>query len=247
MSDEPSNDRTSEEVVLKKLIVEQLKVLGVDTAHKLSLEEKKEIARREADIDAAKVAAAETHSTGVATEFIRLEVQIATILFVLTGIFANSFHSKGSLDIFWVKIVFLIGVFSLIVSLLMGLLYLKSAEKFWDSILHKKHVREKAWMGVLRNKFSFEEAEAYRQGSTLENGHTETLPRWTWMLQSIFLGIGIVILYVLFVASMFATPSLDPASSKVSYCLQEAHSSTTMHESRTQYRQTDCSCDALVR
>lgn len=168
--------------------------------------EKLEYARDAARLSYEKGESAESHGTEVANEFIRLEVQVATILFAITSFFAASFSSGGPLDIFWVKIMFVIGVFSLILSLLMGLLHLKRAESFWDDVLHQRAVRFQEWTKVVHKKVSFEEGDAFHRGTSLGKGITISVPSWIWVMQSIFLGVGITVLFVLFVASLFAHP-----------------------------------------
>jgi hypothetical protein len=152
--------------------------------------------------------AAEQSSSEVSTEFIRLEVQIATILFAIAGFFWSAFGREGSLNFFWVKVAFVLGVFSLILSLLMGLLHLKRVERFWDEMLNQRVSRIDEWRKVVTHEITFKEAEAFHKGTMLNRGLTISAPSWIWILQSIFLGVGIFILFFLFVASLFFQPEV---------------------------------------
>lgn len=165
--------------------------------------EKLACAAEAARICADKGQSAEDNAQSAGIEFIRLEVQVATILFAITGFFAASLVNHGALDLYWVKVAFASGVLSLILSLLMGLLHLKRAEKFWDEVLHQRQLRFLKWTQAARQEVTFEHADAYHQGTALDKGVAIALPSWTWVMQSIFLGVGIAILFLLFVASLF--------------------------------------------
>lgn len=102
------------------------------------------------------------------------------------------------------KISFSFALLSLIGSLALGLLHLKSTEKFWDAVLHQRIIRLKQWNRATKNEVSFEQADAYQQGTTLERGSILYSPSWTWIMQTIFLGISILLLYALAIVFLFA-------------------------------------------
>lgn len=176
---------------------------------KLSDKEKMECAKEATLISHESAGSTTDKSNEASMEFIRLEVQVATILFVLTGLFVTAFNQTGSLNLFWIKVVFACGVFSLILSLLMGLLHLKRAEGFWDEITHQKLTRLNGWLKVTRREWTFEEADSFHGGTALNKGLVIRMPIWIWVLQSIFLGIGIIVLFLLFVASLFFQPNIE--------------------------------------
>lgn len=186
---------------LKRYIRE---TIADDAKSKLSENEKIERAREMAEFCYEGAASAESRSTDVSNEFIKLEVQIATLLFAFIGFFMGSFTELHStLNVFWVKVIFSLGVASLILSLLMGLLHLKMEESFWDQRLSHRNMRFMKWIDVRKKRTSFEEAESFQEGTAGGKGHIINPPKWTWIMQSIFLGFGITILFILFIAHIF--------------------------------------------
>ena len=169
----------------------------------MSEDEKMDSARSLRDIASDQQQFAEQRSEEMSGEFIRLEVQIATILFAFTSIFANSFVGKASLDIFWYKLGFALAVFSLILSLIMGLLQLKTVESFWDERLKQRNLRFHEWKKAANRETTFELAVAFEQGTRMDNGNLIFIPKWPWVMQTIFLGGGVGILFILFLAFLF--------------------------------------------
>jgi hypothetical protein len=175
-----------------------------ENTNKLTAEEKMARAVEFTATSYAGAESTESRSSDVALEFIRLEVQIATLLFVFMGFFVNSFVSKDApLNVFWIKVFLSGSVLSLLLSLLMGLLHLKLEENFWDMMLNQRLLRFLEWTKVTKRETSFEEAEAFHKGTALDRGNMVLVPTWTWVLQSIFLGIGITTLFILFLAYIF--------------------------------------------
>lgn len=151
---------------------------------------------------------AEQRSSAVADEFIRLEVQIATIVFAFTSLFVDHFTSADLIGfstggIFLMRLTFTSSIFLLLCSLICGLLYLKASEAFWDSMLIQKIIRFKKWNQVPRKTVTFEEALAYEEGTKLGKGHVVSLPTWPWILQTICLAFGVFMLFVLIVIFLF--------------------------------------------
>jgi hypothetical protein len=138
----------------------------------------------------------------LADQFTNLEVQIATILFALAGFFLDSFVNKLSIidnpyhfsigGILLMKITFALIVFSLIVSLAFGLIHIKRKEKFWDGSFNQKVARLLEW------------EKAFHDGTALGNTHGISVsPIWTWACQTIFLGLAIVPMFILFLVFLF--------------------------------------------
>ncbi len=189
---------------LKKYISEEV---AKTCAQKMSDPEKMSLAKDFMQIGYDGAISAGDHAAEVSTEFIRLEVQIAALLFVLLGFFVGDFVGNASpLAVFWAKVTLSISVFSLIVSLLMGLLHLKREEMWWDEIVDQRQVRFLEWRKVGVRETSFEQAAAFHRGTSLNKGNVISVPAWTWIMQSIFLGIGITTLFVLFLAYIFLPP-----------------------------------------
>jgi hypothetical protein len=144
---------------------------------------------------------AEARSEAVADQFINLEVQIATILIAFASLFVGNFGKGQVLDILWAKFAFAIALGLLILSLIIGLLHLKVIERFCDGFLEQRNNRFNAWKKVLMRKTSYTEALAFEEGSAKQGvGSIIRQPRWPWILQTVFLGLGIAILYQLFIA-----------------------------------------------
>ncbi len=139
-------------------------------------------------------------------EFIKLEVQLATLLLGLTGVFWNVYASKslpsglGNFE----KISFTIVFFFLIGSLALGLLYLKIVERYWDRVTHTKAIQFNKWQEVIREKISFADAKikfgeaiAYQSGTKLDKGLMVYTPDWPWILQTILLAVSLAIIFCL--------------------------------------------------
>lgn len=201
-----------DEEAFKKLVNEELdKRLPAPMSSEAKIQE----ARDSREIFRAGRQFAEQRSEEVADEFIRLEVQISALLFTLTGFIVSSFVKGGSLDGFWMKLFVCISLFSLVLSLIMGMLQLKRVEWFWDFFLRQRDIRFREWRKVAKGQTSFAEAEAFERGTALERGNIITSPRWGWILQTVFLGIGIAILLILFVNYLFSAPNVVQSTSSI--------------------------------
>lgn len=134
---------------------------------------------------------AEECSTESALEFTKLEVQIAIVILGIIGVYLDNFKALLGASSF-LKGVFFVTIFSLIGSLAIGLLHLKILEKFWEKMAARRELRFQEWYLFIINKTTFEEAMAYQEGTKMGAGQMVDVPKWTWILQSVFLGIGIV-------------------------------------------------------
>lgn len=143
-------------------------------------------------------------ANSISTEFVRLEVQIATLLFALIGFFINSFVGIGSLNYLAAKAGLSFSVFFLILSLVMGLLHLKREERFLDNITRDRSVRFANWRKAAEGEISLGEAKLYHKGTMTEGGMLVSSPQWPWILQTIFLGLGIASLFVLLLTFIFS-------------------------------------------
>lgn len=151
---------------------------------------------------------AEQRSMAVSDEFIRLEVQIATVLFAFSSLFISKLTNEelGNLSepaMFITKLAFAASLFFLIASFSCGLLHLKNREKFCDKMLTQRERRYKKWLEVTQGKTTFEEAKAFHEGTSLGNGLVIVEPNWTWILQTICLGIGVAGLFILAIVFLF--------------------------------------------
>ncbi len=144
----------------------------------------------------------EEQSAEISNEFTRLEVQIATLLLAITGVLWGALDQDppflpGSDSLLLLKTCFALTLFFLIGSLTLGLLHLKRTEKFWDEISNRRNIRFERWDAVVKGKDSFAEAVAFQEGTKQGGGVMAYTPRWTWILQSVFLGIAIGLLFIL--------------------------------------------------
>jgi hypothetical protein len=151
---------------------------------------------------------AEQRNSAIADEFIRLEVQIATIIFAFTSLFAGNFNQNAidnfsPLTLTLMKVAFTFSVACLLLSLAFGLLHLKTHESFWDSMLRQRLLRYGKWCEVTENDLPYEEAKAYHEGTSMNNGVVVSAPEWTWILQTICLGLSVVTLFILMVVFLF--------------------------------------------
>lgn len=141
-------------------------------------------------------------------EYTRLEVQIATVLFAFAGVFFGDFVTD-SLSMFppagvvLVKLIFSMGLGFLLASLVSGLLHMKRKEKFWDEMMYNKVAVFKRWNMEGRGEVTFEEARAFQLGVAQGEERVISSPIWTWVLQTIFLGIGIGLLFILGLVLLF--------------------------------------------
>lgn len=177
---------------------------------KMSGKEKIECAKGFRDISNEKCENSSTRISELSDEFTRLEVQIATLLFALASFLQGSFRNTETLGdfssagILMMKLTFAVSLFLLIASLLFGLIHIKRKEKFWAKILEERSARFVQWNNAVKKVVSFEESEAYHQGTNAGKGLVEYSPMWTWVLQTICLGIAIALLFVLSLVFLFS-------------------------------------------
>lgn len=177
--------------------------------NKLTPEEARQCARDNRDIVNTLVSYASQRSCELSDEFTRLEVQMATILFAFSGLFLGMFKEGLELDqtgSFFMKAGFVAILFFLLSSLLLGLLHIKRKEKFWDDTLRKRAVSSTEWNAAVMKKTSFIEAVAYHRGTVaVDNDNTLIRsPIWTWVLQTIALGIAVSLMFILATVYLFA-------------------------------------------
>jgi hypothetical protein len=154
--------------------------------------------------------AAEGRTAELADKFTELEVQIATILFAFATLFfgffqgdkANQIH-HSHLILFFLKFIFIISLLLLVLSLAMGLLYLKGKESFWREMFLRRLIRSENWGQVLLGEVPFNEGLAFHEGTALKKGVMIAAPKWPWILQTICLGLAIILLFTLFVVLLF--------------------------------------------
>jgi hypothetical protein len=152
---------------------------------------------------------AEQRNSAIADEFIRLEVQIATIIFAFASLFVVNFSGSGVESIsdsalLLMKLSFVFSMFCLLLSLAFGLLHLKAHEGFWDTMLKQRLLRHKKWCEVTEKDVSFEVARAYHDGTALGDNVVVSAPEWTWILQTVFLALGVTTLFILSVIFLFS-------------------------------------------
>src|SRR3989344_787744 len=167
----------------------------------MSCDEKIQAARDARNISHEKGLEAEEQSNITALEFIKLEVQIAALLLGFTGFL--TVQQSGPDGVLWIKIVFAIAVTLILLSLIMGLIHLKRYEKFADQFIVQRFMRFLEWNRVVEREISFEEGKAYHRGTAAGMGLLVSVPMWTWVLQTIFLGAGVSLLFLLFSVSLF--------------------------------------------
>lgn len=133
-------------------------------------------------------------------EFIKLEVQLATLLLGLIAVFWNIYSNHVTTGTHlenYVKISFAIVLFLLIGSITLGLLYLKIVEKHWDGITSTRVIRFEKWQEVTRKETSYEKALSFHDGNRAGQGLMIFTPEWPWVFQTIFLGVSLAIIFFL--------------------------------------------------
>lgn len=175
----------------------------------MSLSDKDECARNYRDISFLGMETASRRGGELSDEFTRLEVQIATILTAFATLFLSNFanitkeKTFSDIILFGLKLMFSSSLFFLILSLIMGLLHIKRKEQFWDDAMHMKSVRHKKWLSTIKKENAFEQAMSYHEGTAMERGVVIHSPKWTWILQTICLGIAVIQLFALFLIFLF--------------------------------------------
>ncbi len=139
-------------------------------------------------------------------EFNRLEVQIAALLFTFGGAFL-AFFGQGlgpETGVFGMKLTVAVALSSLVISLIVGLLHIKRKEKFWDDVMAANNARWTNW-GKLLNKpeVDFDVGVAFHSGVSQGKEGVSASPTWTWVVQTVFLGIGVGLLMILAFVILF--------------------------------------------
>jgi hypothetical protein len=150
----------------------------------------------------------ERRSSELADEFTRLEVQIATILIAFAGVFLSIFKNiikdiSSTTFLLLIKFTYAGTLFFLIISLALGLLHLKRKEKWWDETLHKKAILLQNWKNNFTEKTNFKTADSFHEGAISGKGIITFSPRWTWLIQTVCLGIAFILFFILFLVFLF--------------------------------------------
>ncbi len=134
-------------------------------------------------------------------DFMRLEIQVAAVLFAFSGLFIGLFAGAPGLVI---RSAFAIALFCLVASMVAGLFHIKRKEKSWSVAVKDRELRFNKWQEAIGRNGNFDEARAYDEG--ISRGITEVTspPLWSWILQSAFLGVATLILFVLVVVFLFS-------------------------------------------
>lgn len=152
----------------------------------------------------------ERRSSELEDEFTRLEVQIAAILIafsgVFPGVFAESIFDAGlysSVAIISIKTLYVCSVFFLIVSLIFGLIHIKRKSQFWDEVMRKRTHIIRQYIHFSLGKISFNDAISFHKGVSSIDGDLVYSPKWTWVLQTIFLSLAVLLFFVLLLVIIF--------------------------------------------
>jgi len=167
----------------------------------LNLDQTRSLTKEYRDLSFEGLSFAARRTGELSDEFARLQTQIAGMLFLFSGLFLGYL---GNIPFLSMRIAFAFAIFSLIASLFMGLLHMKRKERFWNETAKGRGIRLSKWQETSDSEGSFEETLAFHKGAseaiaTIKAGHP-----WTWILQTTFLGISIVILFVLAVFFLFS-------------------------------------------
>ena len=136
----------------------------------------------------------------LAHEFMRLEVQAAAVLFAFSGLFIGVFTGDPNL---WVRLAFAAVLFFLAASIIAGLFHIKMREQSWNLTAKERDLEFRKWQDTIGRNGSFEEARAYEAGITRAFAELTSPPIWSWVLQSAFLGIATIFLFVLVAVFLF--------------------------------------------
>ena len=154
-------------------------------------------------------------------EFTRLEVQIATILFAFMGFFTSSFGAITNptpsvagtvativvplfspMGTSFVKITIAFVFFFLMLSLSFGLVHIKRKEFWWCGMMERRVSRHLKWEAATTKDVTIEQAIEYHAGTT-DGTHISSSPKWTWVLQTISLGIAVLGIFTLLMVFLF--------------------------------------------
>jgi len=84
-----------------------------------------------------------------------------------------------------------------------GMLHIKRKEMFWGDALHFRTARHKNWTTTLKREYTFEQGMAFHNGTNAGRDVVVSSPKWTWILQTICLGIAVIDLFILFLVFLF--------------------------------------------
>lgn len=147
------------------------------------------------------VAFASKRSSTLSDEFTRIQIQIAAMLFAFSGLFLGFFGNEPILSM---RTAFAVALFSLIASMVAGLLHLKRKELFWDNAVKDRGLRFTKWQETIDREGNVEEAYAFLTGLSHAMTGVKAFPFWTWVTQTAFLGIAVTILFILAIAFLFS-------------------------------------------
>ena len=134
-------------------------------------------------------------------EFMRLEIQIAAMLFAFSGLFLGYFASVES---FWMRTAFAGALFLLIASMITGLFHIKRNEQSWDIVIKDRGLKFNRWQKTIDRGEGFEEARAFHVGVSRGIDEVTSAPFWSWVIQSALLATASTILFSLALAFLFS-------------------------------------------
>jgi len=137
----------------------------------------------------------------LSNEFMRLEVQIAAVLFAFSAIFLGYIAAVPNL---WMRSAFAAALLCLVASMTLGLFHIKRRERSWDTVAKDRQLKFNKWLETVAEEGSFDEARAYDMGVSAGIKAVASPPLWSWILQSTFLGIAAAILLGLALMLLFS-------------------------------------------
>jgi len=167
----------------------------------LTLDQSRHLANEYRDLSYEGLSFASRRTGELSDDFARLQVQIAGMLFVFSGLFLGYL---GNAPILAMRISFAVALFCLIASLVSGLLHLKKKEFYWNATAKGRGIRLNRWQEATDREGSFEEAFAFHTGATEAIATFKASFPLTWIAQTAFLGIAIAILFALAIVFIFS-------------------------------------------
>src|SRR3990167_949085 len=137
----------------------------------------------------------------LSNEFMRLEVQIAAVLFAFSAIFLGYVAAVPSL---WMRSAFAAALLFLVTSMTLGLFHIKRRERSWDTVAKDRQLKFNKWLEAVSEESGFDETPPYNMGISAGIKTVASPPLWSWILQSIFLGMAAVILFGLALVFLFS-------------------------------------------
>ena len=137
----------------------------------------------------------------LSNEFMRLEIQIAAVLVAFSAIFLGYVAAVSNL---WMRSSFAAALFFLVASMALGLFHIKRRECSWDTVAKDRQLKFNKWLEAVAEEGGFDEARAYNMGISAGIKTVASPPLWSWILQSIFLGMAAVILFGLALVFLFS-------------------------------------------